>query len=704
MFKLAYIGDGEAVIVDDTIVYTLGIRNYRVETMYDFLVVDTLPIYVSTPTNVRINGELVEYPVFVWDEDERELRVFLVYLPPADYDDGIVASVTKITFEVEVLERPESGVIINNAQLYGPPNDEDSRGPVGDGNYVRVDVDEPEDPTLEKGTDIDYGYTVIIGDTIVYSLVVRNENLAALYDFLVVDTLPVYVSAPTNVRINDVEVEYPVFVWDEDERELRVFLVYLAPASATEITFEVEVLGRPESGVITNSAQLYGPPSDPDDEDSPRDPIGGPGEEDVIVEPQLIKEKESNVGTVVVGGQVAYTLRVTNTGSYTHYDYLIVDDLNLNLLAIELVGEPVVYVNVGEDDEARCQVADVRVVDGQIRVYLDILPGVTEVRFTIRVIRAVPQGLTNVSVLYGPEQENPDDPDGPPVRDQIDDGENEVIVTPPGQGPGPGPGPGTPPGGEVTPPDDDIDLEDDIIPLVPFTTTHYRYLIGDTYGRIRPRDQITRAEVATIFFRLITDDFREEMWTQSNPFPDVVLTNWFNNGVSTMTNAEVLRGMPDGTFQPNRSITRAEFAAIISRFVGNTYDGDNLFPDIEGHWAQDYINLVTSLGWVWGMPNGDFEPNRPITRAEAATIVNRILIRHPETLDDLLEGRTEWPDMTDSSLWYYIDVQEATNSHSFEIKDDDVHETWIEFIVCPEWVALERPESTPRSHRYNIGG
>jgi len=242
-------------------------------------------------------------------------------------------------------------------------------------------------------------------------------------------------------------------------------------------------------------------------------------------------------------------------------------------------------------------------------------------------------------------------------------------------------------------------LEPPLIPLIPFTNTHYRYLIGDDMNLIRPNDNITRAEVATIFFRLLTDDYREQMWTQTNPFPDVVLQNWHNNAISVMTSGGTIFGMPNGSFKPDRSITRAEFAAIISRFVEHSYDGDDLFSDISGHWAQNYINSVGSLGWVIGAGSDAYEPNRNITRAEAATIVNRILGRHPELISDLLPEMNVWPDNADQSAWYYLAIQEATNSNDYEMKDDNFHKTWIEMITDPDWAALERPNSTPQAHR-----
>ncbi|MCL2828336.1 MAG: InlB B-repeat-containing protein [Oscillospiraceae bacterium] len=230
---------------------------------------------------------------------------------------------------------------------------------------------------------------------------------------------------------------------------------------------------------------------------------------------------------------------------------------------------------------------------------------------------------------------------------------------------------------------------------IPLTSEHYAYLIGNDRGLIAPEGNITRAEVATIFFRLITDEFRTEMWTQENPFPDVSLNQWFNNAVSTMANTGVFLGRPDGTFAPNSPITRGEFATAVSRFFDINYDGPNLFSDTTGHWAEVEIDKVGSIGWVVGIGDGSFEPDREITRAEAATLINRILERHLETIDDTLPGMITWPDHQDTEVWYYLDIQEATNSNEYEKKPDGVHKYWTALIPNRPWVNLERPDSRP---------
>lgn len=224
---------------------------------------------------------------------------------------------------------------------------------------------------------------------------------------------------------------------------------------------------------------------------------------------------------------------------------------------------------------------------------------------------------------------------------------------------------------------------------------HVAYIIGDDKGLVRPMANITRAEVATIFFRLMTDESRTEYWCTTNSFPDVADTAWYNNAVSTLANAGILLGRPDGTFGPQEYITRAEFAAIAARFSDVKYEGGYTFPDVpETHWAYNDIGLAYQLGWVLGQPDGNFAPNRNITRAEAITLINRVLERDVEE-EHLLPDMITWPDNLPNA-WYYEAIQEATNSHTYTRTDDQVpsqsfyYEDWYEIIENPDWVALER--------------
>ena len=222
------------------------------------------------------------------------------------------------------------------------------------------------------------------------------------------------------------------------------------------------------------------------------------------------------------------------------------------------------------------------------------------------------------------------------------------------------------------------------------TTDHFAYIVGYGNGEVRPQNNITRAEVATIFFRLLTDDVRDENLTKTNRYSDVAATSWYNTAVSTLSSMGIITGYPDGTFRPNAAITRAEFAAIAARFDN---DGDKTaakFSDIATHWAKDEISIAYNNGWITGYPDGTFGPQRDITRAETMTLVNRVLNRQPETEDDLLPNMTVWTDNANPKAWYYLAVQEATNSHYYEFKTNSQYEKWTELRETRDWTLLEK--------------
>lgn len=222
------------------------------------------------------------------------------------------------------------------------------------------------------------------------------------------------------------------------------------------------------------------------------------------------------------------------------------------------------------------------------------------------------------------------------------------------------------------------------------TTDHFAYIIGYGNGEVRPQNNITRAEVATIFFRLLTDDVRDENLTKTNRYSDVAATSWYNTAVSTLSSMGIITGYPDGTFRPNAAITRAEFAAIAARFDN---DGDKTaakFSDIATHWARDEISIAYNNGWITGYPDGTFGPQRDITRAETMTLVNRVLNRQPETEDDLLPNMTVWTDNANPKAWYYLAVQEATNSHYYKFKTNSKYEKWTELRETRDWTQLEK--------------
>lgn len=248
------------------------------------------------------------------------------------------------------------------------------------------------------------------------------------------------------------------------------------------------------------------------------------------------------------------------------------------------------------------------------------------------------------------------------------------------------------------------------------TKDHYGYIIGypvdyytgqpttdQTKKPVRPEGKITRAEVATIYFRMLTDESRTKFWSQNSGYSDVKAGDWFNNAVSTLSNAGIIAGYEDGSFKPNGYITRAEFATIAARFFDVTYNGKDLFPDISGHWAKDYINQAANKGFVNGYEDGTFKPDRNITRAEAVTLVNRTLDRHPDK-NHFTKDMLVWPDNMDQTKWYYADMQEATNSHTYQMKensDKTKYENWTKTLPIRNWEALEKAWSNANSSQGN---
>ena len=217
---------------------------------------------------------------------------------------------------------------------------------------------------------------------------------------------------------------------------------------------------------------------------------------------------------------------------------------------------------------------------------------------------------------------------------------------------------------------------------------HIAYINGYPDGTVRPTANITRAEVAAIFFRLLKDEVREANLTDVNDFTDVNDGEWYNTPVSTMAKLGIVTGRTNDTFAPDEYITRAEFATICARFDdADEKSEDCKFTDIAGHWAEDYIFEAVAYKWIEGYEDNTFRPDNYITRAEAATLINRVLVRLPEDATCLLEDMKIWPD-NDASEWYYIAVQEATNSHTYG-RIDAVNEKWNELTENKDWTVYE---------------
>ena len=192
---------------------------------------------------------------------------------------------------------------------------------------------------------------------------------------------------------------------------------------------------------------------------------------------------------------------------------------------------------------------------------------------------------------------------------------------------------------------------------------------------MKPLNPITRAEVTTIFYRLLKDEIRKANYTTENTFDDVKSGDWFNEAVSTMAKLGIIKGRSATVFDPNAPITRAEYAAICARFDKTEVKTLTKFTDLDGHWAKELVEHAAALGWVKGYSDGSFKPNNRITRAESMTLTNRVLQRLPQSTDDLLKDMKVFPDNADAAVWYYLPVQEAINGHEYTEKDDG-YEAW----------------------------
>ena len=219
-------------------------------------------------------------------------------------------------------------------------------------------------------------------------------------------------------------------------------------------------------------------------------------------------------------------------------------------------------------------------------------------------------------------------------------------------------------------------------------TDHFAYIIGYPEGNVRPESPITREEVATNFFRLLKDNMRNELLAKTNGFTDIDDDRWSNTAISTLINGGFLTGYEDGTFRPDAPITRAEFATIASRLDTMITDATHNFTDVSGHWAEAYIANAVAKGWITGYEDGTFCPDQIITRAEAVTIVNRMLNRflHHEGAH---EDAATWPD-NPQDAWYHLAIVEATNGHDYDRSEGSVYENWPSMREDIDWKALEQ--------------
>lgn len=222
------------------------------------------------------------------------------------------------------------------------------------------------------------------------------------------------------------------------------------------------------------------------------------------------------------------------------------------------------------------------------------------------------------------------------------------------------------------------------VPSVFADDVHYGYIQGYPEGTVKPLQNVSREEVTAMLYRLLKDDVREGLKVKTNNFSDVDASRWSNTEISTMVNGKYITGYPDGTFKPGKHITRAEFATIITRFFDNEGTGFKpSFSDVSGHWAEEYIVKAAEHMMILGYNDGTFKPDKFITRAEAMTIINRLLVRYVNK-EGLHADAKQWPDNLESA-WYYYNVLEATNSHEYVRQADGYNEKWTGMLENRDW-------------------
>ncbi len=227
------------------------------------------------------------------------------------------------------------------------------------------------------------------------------------------------------------------------------------------------------------------------------------------------------------------------------------------------------------------------------------------------------------------------------------------------------------------------------IPEILEAKDHYAYVMGYPDGSVLPNGNITRAEAVTMIFRLLKEDVRVANLTEESAFDDVNAEDWFNTAVSTLAKLSIVEGRTATEFAPNEKITRAEFATMFARLAEYEFVAESKYGDVDHHWSKKYIEEVDAYGWIAGYEDDTFRPDQAITRAEAMTLINRVLKRNPETNADLLAGMTKWSDNADETAWYYIAVQEATNSHEYEVKENGF-EKWTKLTENKDWTTFEK--------------
>lgn len=641
-----------------------GIRNTAVAEGGDTKDDDTVEIDVNDP-RVSINKTVTGYNDKAMEGDELTYTITVKNTGNTKLDvtvsddmwtygkvssaelDGVDIDVTSGEYKINNLDAGESKAI---TYTYTVTAQDVANGKIDNAATADINGDGMPDakhevttPTGDPSLTVEKtagASTVQVGTPITYTVEVKNDGYSVMNNVVISDTLW---TSDTVIEANgDVTGEY-------DTVESKYYIEKLEPGEYVTLTYTYTPT---EAGRLENKVTVTSDGLDTVPEDS------------VIVEvtpeptpdkPGISVTKNVSDRTPDVGDTITYYITVKNTGNTVIDEFTVKDSMWEYGMPIYVNGA-LAYVN-------------------------------SEDAYTVKTADLEPGGSITISYTYSVR-----------YADEGDRITNYVTVTTPGDGPS----------------DNDyviIDV-DDITPIVPVpdddddtvyvpnwlnTTDHYAYIVGYEDGTIRPQNNITRAEVATIFFRLLTDNARARYWSQTNDYTDVAADSWYNNAISTLSNMGIINGYEDGTFQPNASITRAEFTAIATRFFDYTAEYDGAFNDVSrSAWYADCVQAAVDMGLVDGYPDGGFHPNSNITRAEAVTIVNRVLNRAPHE-DHLLDEdeMNVWPDNV-YGAWYYADMQEATNSHDYDwirVSGERVEE-WTEKLPERDWAALEQEWSS----------
>ena len=614
----------------------------------------------GTATNVVVTDPLADSVTFIGttaeDADHDPVtNVLTVTL-------GDLAAGETVSFTVTV-RADELGEVENTATVSG-----DNFQSEADSATVIVDPQpEPDDPevTIEKTAERSL---VLLGEDIIYTITATNAGPGTATNVVVTDPLA---DSVTFIGTTAEDADH-----DPVTNVLTVTLGDLAAGETASFTVTVRA---DELGEVENTATVSG-----DNFQSEADSVT------VTVDPQPViplaptLEKRAGSSTVNAGGTIVYTITVRNPNAIALGELAVVDPLDSRVSfvadSVQLNGADVPYT----------------FTDGNLRVALASLSadGVYVITFRVTVLpTATGQTIRNTAIL--------EDADGEEVdRDTVD-------VTVPGGSSGGGGG-----GGQL-PPDEGSGNGNGTEPEAPWRQA---FLIGRNVPGaskedrpIAPHDNITRAEIATIIFRLIEDQTREEHWRQTNPFNDVALEQWFNNAISTTTHMGLFRGITENTFAPGQDITRAELAAVLVRFMERDQIGQfsaavpasgDAFPDIADHWAKEYINRAAEKGWVRGFPDGTFGPRQVITRAEAAAMINRMFERLIESPECRLDDMITWYDNQNPESWFFLYMYMATNSYTYQwdgrVREDGLRlKDLVEIINPRRWEVLERPWSEP---------